>query len=158
MPDTTIAVNRTLTVAAPPERAFAVFTEGIGTWWPLQPYSIGTEPAVDAVVEPREGGRWFERSASGTECDWGHVLVWDPPNRVVLTWEISCDWQPDANARSEVDVRFTSDGDGRTRVDLEHRGLETYAERAEEMRSIFGSDNGWGGLLKHFVAAAESSG
>jgi uncharacterized protein YndB with AHSA1/START domain len=157
MPDTTIAVQRTLTVAAPPERAFTVFTERLGTWWPLQPYSIGEEPAVDAVVEPREGGRWYERAASGAECTWGHVRVWDPPGRVVLTWEISADWQPDPASTSEVDVRFTAEGDGRTRVDLEHRGLETYAERAEEMRAIFGSDNGWNGLLRPFAAAAEAA-
>ena len=157
MPDTTIAVHRTLTVAAPPERAFAVFTDGIGTWWPLQPYSIGSEPAVEAVVEPREGGRWFERSAAGTECDWGRVRVWDPPRRVVLSWEISCDWQPDPSATSEVEVRFTPDGDGRTRVELEHRGLETYAERAEEMRGMFGSENGWGKLLTQYAAAAEAA-
>lgn len=157
MPDTTIAVRRTLTVAAPPERAFEVFTSGIGTWWPLQPYSIGSEAAVDAVIEPREGGRWFERSASGTECDWGRVRVWDPPQRVVLTWEISADWQPDPSATSEVDVRFRAVDDGRTLVELEHRGLETYAARAEEMRAIFGSDDGWGGLLAHFTAAAEGA-
>lgn len=79
MPDTTIAVRRTLTVAAPPERAFEVFTSGIGSWWPLQPYSIGTEPAVEAVVEPREGGRWFERSADRCArtrcCSWAGVIV-----------------------------------------------------------------------------------
>jgi uncharacterized protein YndB with AHSA1/START domain len=157
MPDTTIAVRRTLTVAAPPERAFAVFTEGIGGWWPLQPYSIGEEPAVDAVLEPREGGRWFERSAGGAECDWGHVRVWDPPRRVVLTWEISADWQPDPTATSEVDVRFSAVDGGRTLVELEHRGLETYAERADEMRGIFGSENGWGALLSQFASAAEAA-
>lgn len=157
MPDTTIAVRRTLTVAAPPERAFAVFTEGLGGWWPLQPYSIGEEPAVDAVLEPREGGRWFERSAGGVECDWGRVRVWDPPRRVVLTWEISADWQPDPTATSEVDVRFSALDGGRTLVELEHRGLETYAERADEMRGIFGSENGWGALLSHFASAAEAA-
>ena len=157
MPDTTIAVRRTLTVAAPPERAFEVFTSGIGSWWPLQPYSIGAEPAVDAVVEPREGGRWYERAESGAECSWGHVRVWDPPRRVVLTWEISAAWQPDPEATSEVDVRFSAADGGRTLVELEHRGLETYAERAEEMRSIFGSDQGWSGLLAHFTAAAEAA-
>jgi uncharacterized protein YndB with AHSA1/START domain len=157
MPETTIAVHRTLTVAAPLDRAFTVFTERIGSWWPLQPYSIGAEPAVEAVMEPRAGGRWFERAASGAECDWGHVRVWEPPHRVVLTWEISADWQPDPAATSEVEVRFAAEGDGRTRVDLEHRGIETYAERANEMRDIFGSDNGWAGLLRPYAAAVEAA-
>jgi hypothetical protein len=74
---------------------------------------------------------------------------------VVLTWEISAAWQPDPGATSEVDVRFSAADGGRTLVELEHRGLETYAERAEEMRSIFGSDQGWGALLAHFTSAVE---
>ena len=152
--DETLVVRQSVVVDAPPERAFAVFTEGIGTWWPLDPYQIGEKPATTAVIEPREGGRWYERAADGTECPWGRVLAWEPPGRLVLTWEISCDWQPDPTAVSEVELRFAADGDGRTRVELEHRGLETYGERAQEMRDTFGSPGGWGGLLAKFVEAA----
>jgi uncharacterized protein YndB with AHSA1/START domain len=149
-----LAVRQTVVVDAPPERAFAVFTEGLGTWWPLQGYSIGAQPAVEAVIEPRAGGRWYERAADGTECPWGRVLAFEPPERLLLTWEISCDWQADASAQSEVEIRFHPHDGGRTRVELEHRGLETYGARAREMRDIFGSDSGWGGLLGRYAEAA----
>jgi uncharacterized protein YndB with AHSA1/START domain len=109
---------------------------------------------AEAVIEPREGGRWFERSEDGSECEWGRVLAWEPPDRVVLVWQLSPDWQYDAGLHTEIEVRFTAEGERRTRVELEHRGLENYAERAEQMRTILGSDDGWGGLLRRFAAAA----
>ena len=149
-----VAVRQSVVVDAPQDRAFAVFTERMTAWWPLQTHTIGAEPAAEAVIEPHEGGRWFERAADGTECDWGRVLAWDPPDRVLLSWEITCDWHHDASVHTEVDVRFTAEDDRRTRVELEHRGLEAYAERAEEMRGIFDSDGGWRGLLARFAAAA----
>lgn len=151
MTETTIAVRHALTVKAPVDRAFAVFTQRLGTWWPLEPYSIGDSKAVDAVLEPHEGGRWYEIGEDGSECTWGHVRTYDPPHRVVLSWEISADWQPDPTATSEVEVRFTATDEG-TRVELEHRGLETYGARTDEMRGIFGSENGWNGLLRAFAA------
>jgi uncharacterized protein YndB with AHSA1/START domain len=150
-----IAVQQRITVNAPPERAFEVFTGQIASWWPLATYSIGAQPAVAAEIEPREGGRWFERAADGSTCDWGRVLTWEPPRRVVLSWEISGDWKHDPAFASEVEIRFEPEGAGATRVELEHRGIETYGERAEEMRGIFGSDNGWGGLLRAFAGAVE---
>ena len=152
-----VAVRHSVVVDAPPERAFEVFTTGMTAWWPLDTHTIGTKPAAEAVIEPRVGGRWFERSDDGTECDWGRVLAWDPPDRVLLSWEITCDWHHDADVHTEVDVRFRAEDDGRTRVELEHRGLEAYAERAEEMRGIFDSDGGWRGLLARFADAAESA-
>lgn len=152
-----LAVRQSIVVDAPPPRAFAVFTEGIASWWPLATYTIGAAPPETATIEPRAGGRWYERAADGRECDWGRVLVWEPPERVVLTWEISADWQADPGVRTEVEVRFAAQDDGRTRVELEHRGLEAYAERAEEMRGIFGSDDGWLGLLRHFARAVEGA-
>jgi uncharacterized protein YndB with AHSA1/START domain len=149
-----VAVRQSVVVDAPPDRAFAVFTEGMTAWWPLGTHTIGATPAAEAVIEPRAGGRWFERSEDGTECDWGRVLAWEPPDRVLLSWEITCEWQHDASVRTEVDVRFHAEDDGRTRVELEHRGLEAYAERAAEMRGIFDSDGGWRGLLGRFAGAA----
>ena len=148
----TVAVRQSVDVRVPPERAFEVFTRDIGTWWPLEGYTIGAQPAVTAVIEPRSGGRWFERAADGSECQWGHVLAYEPPHRLVLSWEISCDWQPDAGAVSEVEIRFQAH-EGGTRVELEHRGLETYGDRAEQMRDTFGSPDGWGGLLAKYAAA-----
>jgi uncharacterized protein YndB with AHSA1/START domain len=148
------AVRQSIVVQAPQERAFAVFTEGMGSWWPLDSHVIGEKPVADAVVEPRAGGRWFERAESGSECDWGRVLAWEPPHRVVLSWEISPDWRHDPGIHTEVEVRFHPEDERRTRVEVEHRGLEAYAERAEEMRGIFDSEGGWRGLLARFAAAA----
>src|SRR3954471_15856458 len=148
------AVVKTVTVQAPRERAFTVFTEGMSAWWPLDGYHIGAAPAVDAVIEPREGGRWFERGDDGAECQWGRVLAWEPPGRVVLAWQIGADWAFDALLMTEVEVRFADAGEGRTRVELEHRDLERYGDRAEEMRATFGGDGGWNGLLQRFAADA----
>jgi uncharacterized protein YndB with AHSA1/START domain len=156
MPDQTdtLSVRHALSVGAPPDRAFDVFTTQMGSWWPLATYSTGEQPATDAIVEPREGGRWYERAADGSESDWGRVLAWDPPHRLVLGWQLSADFRPDPAILTEVEVRFSAEDGGSTRVELEHRGLEAYAERAEEMRAIFGSPQGWGGLLESFGAAA----
>ena len=147
-------VRRSMTVQAPQERAFAVFTEGIGTWWPLASYAIGSQPAVTAVLEGHEGGRWFERAADGTECEWGRVVAWEPPSRIVLTWAIDADWRPNPGVASEVEVRFTPVGDGATRVELEHRRLEAFAARAQEMRGLFDSPGGWNGLLEAYARHA----
>jgi uncharacterized protein YndB with AHSA1/START domain len=146
-----VAVRQSVVVETSPERAFYVFTEGMTSWWPIDSHSIGDRPMAEAVIEPRTGGRWYERGDDGTECDWGRVLAWEPPGRIVLAWQISAEWKADPTIRTEVEVRFTPEGDGRTRVDLEHRGLESFGERAEQMRAIFGSDGGWNGLLRRFA-------
>jgi uncharacterized protein YndB with AHSA1/START domain len=147
------AVRRSVTIQGLPDHAFAVFTDGLSTWWPLQTHTIGAQPAAAAIIEPRAGGRWFERAADGSETDWGRVLAWEPPHRLVLSWEITPDWQHDGAIDTEIEVTFVADGD-RTRVELEHRGLETYGDRAEEMRGIFESEGGWGGLLDRYATAA----
>jgi len=149
-----LAVRQSIVVDAPQDRAFAVFTDGMTAWWPLHSHTIGAKPAIAAVMEPQVGGRWFERAEDGSQCDWGRVLEWDPPHRLVLSWEITCDWRHDAEVRTEVEVRFHAEDERRTRVELEHRGLEAYADRAEEMRGIFDSDGGWPGLLRRFAGAA----
>jgi uncharacterized protein YndB with AHSA1/START domain len=148
-----LAVRQSVVVEASPERAFFVFTDGMTSWWPVDSHSIGDRPMAEAVIEPRTGGRWYERGDDGTECDWGRVLAWEPPARVVLAWQISADWEADPDVHTEIEVRFTPQDDGRTRVDLEHRGLESFGERAEQMRAIFGSDGGWNGLLRRFAGA-----
>jgi uncharacterized protein YndB with AHSA1/START domain len=152
-----LAVRQSIVVEAPRDRAFAVFTEGMSSWWPMESYSIAPGPMAAAVVEPREGGRWFERSEDGSETEWGRVLVWDPPSRVVLVWQLSADWSYDPSLHTEIEVRFTAEDDGRTRVDLEHRKLEAYAEAAEQMRTVLGSDDGWGGLLRRFAAVVTAA-
>jgi uncharacterized protein YndB with AHSA1/START domain len=149
-----LAVRQSIVVEAPRDRAFAVFTEGMTSWWPTDTYTIGAGPMAAAVVEPRVGGRWYERSEDGSETEWGRVLAWEPPDRVVLVWQLSPEWKYDPELHTEIEVRFSAEDDGRTRVELEHRKLENYAERAEQMRTILGSDDGWGGLLRRFAAAA----
>jgi uncharacterized protein YndB with AHSA1/START domain len=150
------AVRRSVTIQGAPDHAFAVFTDGLSTWWPLQTHTIGAQPAAAAIIEPRAGGRWFERAADGSETDWGRVLAWEPPHRLVLSWEITPDWQHDTAIDTEIEVTFVADGD-RTRVELEHRGLETYGDRAGEMRGVFESEGGWGGLLDRYATATGAS-
>jgi uncharacterized protein YndB with AHSA1/START domain len=149
-------VNKTLVVAAPQALAWRVFTEQIGTWWPLAHYKIGSAEAVDAVVEPRVGGRWYERGADGSDCSWGSVLVWEPPRRLVLTWDITADWKYDPALGTEIEVQFIADGEGRTRVELEHRKLDRYGERRDAMRRVFDTEGDWGRLLQMFAKVAEA--
>lgn len=146
-----VLVRQRIHVAAPPERAFDVFTSRMTEWWPLGTHHIGKSEAKEAVLEPRVGGRWFERGVDGSECDWGRVLTWEPPTRLVLSWEITCDWRHDAALHTEVEVRFAREGDG-TRVELEHRLLERYGDKAVDMKGIFDSEGGWKGLLGKFAA------
>jgi len=149
-------VRKEITVEASQARAFDVFTREHGAWWPLATHHIGSAAAETAIIEPHAGGRWFERAADGSECDWGRVLVWDPPGRLVLAWEISADWKHDESIDTEVEVRFVSLGPARTRVELEHRRLDRYGAAAEQMRGIFDSENGWTNILRLFVARAHA--
>jgi uncharacterized protein YndB with AHSA1/START domain len=152
------AVRRTITVDASVERAFEVFTDRFGTWWPMD-YHSGDQDPQTVVIEPRDGGRWYERAADGTEFDWGVVLAWEPPNRLVLAWRLDAQWKhnPDPMKQTEIEVLFTPDGPGRTRVDLEHRLLERFGGDADEMRATFDSDAGWVGLLKRYADAAAAA-
>ena len=110
------------------------------------------------MIEPRAGGRWFEIGEDGSECEWGEVLIWEPPTRILLAWRIGVDWQFDPNLLTEVDVHFSAPGGNATRVDLEHRLLENMGEAAEKVREIYGSDRGWAGLLAAYRGAANSNG
>jgi uncharacterized protein YndB with AHSA1/START domain len=148
------SVRKIVRVDASQATAWRVFTEKMGAWWPLENYKIGRAKAVDAVIEPRVGGRWYERGDDGSTCDWGRVLVWEPPSRLVLTWDISADWQPDPNLKTELELRFIADGTDRTQVELEHRNLDRYGERRDEMRRIFETEGDWGCLLASFARAA----
>jgi uncharacterized protein YndB with AHSA1/START domain len=151
------AVHKVVSVQAPPAVAWRVFTEQMGTWWPLANYKIGKAKAVDAVIEPHVGGRWYERGDDGSMCDWGRVLSWEPPSRLVLTWDISADWQFDPTLGTELEVRFIPDGTDRTRVELEHRRLDRYGARRDEMRTIFDSTGDWGRLLESFARTAAAA-
>jgi uncharacterized protein YndB with AHSA1/START domain len=110
-----------------------------------------------AIVEGRPGGRCYSEQTDGTECDWGTVLVWDPPHRFIMAWQTTPNWQyePDLAKSSEVEVRFTPEAGGFTRVDLEHRYLERHGEGADAMRTAVDSPEGWNGLLQLFRTQAE---
>jgi uncharacterized protein YndB with AHSA1/START domain len=151
-----LAVTKTVTVNAPQKHVFTVFTEGQSAWWPLKTHHIGAQTPQVAVIEPRVGGRWFERAADGSECNWGRVLLWEPFERVVLAWEIDAQFRQDPNLRTEVDVRFIAEGPGKTRVELEHRLLENFGDQADRMQAVFDSDGGWTGLLAGFATYLES--
>jgi uncharacterized protein YndB with AHSA1/START domain len=147
-------LRKVVSVKAPQEVAWRVFTERMSTWWPLATHKIGKAKAVEAVIEPRVGGRWYERGDDGSTCDWGRVLLWEPYSRLVLSWQISADWQYDPNLNTEVEVRFIAQGKDSTRVELEHRHLDRYGARRDEIRAIFDSEGGWSGLLASFARAA----
>jgi uncharacterized protein YndB with AHSA1/START domain len=120
-------------------------------------YKIGAANAVDAVIEPRAGGRWYERGEDGSTCDWGSVLVWEPPSRLVLSWDVGADWRYDANLKTEIEIRFIPEREGVTRVELEHRHLDRYGEHRDRMRAIFDKEGDWGRLLAMFARLAEES-
>jgi len=147
------SLRKVFRVKVPPAVAWGVFTDKMGSWWPLATHKIGKANAVDAVIEPRVGGRWYERGDDGSTCDWGRVLAWEPPSRLVLSWEISADWQHDPNLQTEVEVRFIAEGKEGTRIELEHRHLDRFGARRDEMRGIFDSEGGWSGLLASFARA-----
>jgi uncharacterized protein YndB with AHSA1/START domain len=142
-------VRKSLIVNATPEKSFTAFTSGIGRWWPRSK-SIGSAPQADVVLEPGVGGRWYERGADGSECEWGKVLQWQPPSRVVLAWQIGADWKYDPSLVTEVEITFTALGASETRVELEHRYLERLGPNAERLRAAFDSEDGWSGVLKGF--------
>jgi hypothetical protein len=151
---TLAAVNRSVTVQASRERAFEVFTAGFSTWWPMESHHIGERMAVEVVMEPRAGGRWFERDAEGAECIWGFVTEWDPPERVVLAWHLTPEYEfdPDPDRASEIEVRFTPQ-DGATLVELEHRGFEKHAETGARIRETVAGPGGWAELIELYAKA-----
>jgi uncharacterized protein YndB with AHSA1/START domain len=148
-------VRRTITVAASQERAFQVFTEQFGTWWPKE-YHIGEAEMADFVLEPKVGGRWYEVGVDGKECDTGRVTAYQPPDRLTLAWHLDGDWQydPDPAHASEVEVRFIAEGPERTRVELEHRGFDRHGDGAEGVWQSVSSPRGWTYCLELFAEKA----
>ncbi len=146
-------VRREVTVPAPPERAFAVFTERFDSWWPRS-HHIGKPEMAEAIIEPRAGGRWYERGVDGSECDWGEVLAYDPPHRLMLSWHLDGEWayDPDPSHASEIEVAFTPADEG-TRVELTHRRFERHGATADALREGVGGEGGWSGLLKLYSEA-----
>lgn len=145
------SVESTIVVDAPIERAFTVFTDGMGSWWPREHHILQVD-LVETVFEPRQGGHVYDRGVDGSECRWGRVLAYEPPTRVVFSWDISLQWQfeGDPQRTSEVEVRFVAEGPDRTRVELEHRNLDRHGDGWEQMRDVVASPDGWGLTLRNF--------
>jgi DNA-binding transcriptional ArsR family regulator len=146
---TVAPVKKTLRVNAPQTRAFEVFTARFESWWP-KGHHIGKAEMKHVFIEPMAGGRWYEEGVDGSECDWGKVLAWDPPSRLVLSWHLNGQFQYDETVNSEIEVHFIAEGAGVTRVELEHR---ITAADAELIRAGVDSPNGWTGLLASYQAA-----
>jgi uncharacterized protein YndB with AHSA1/START domain len=155
---TTHALNTTVqasvVVNAPADRAFKLFTEQFDRIKPRDHNMLSVDIA-ESVFEPRVGGRVFDRGADGSECQWGRVLAYEPPARIVFTWDISPAWQieTDPDKASEVEVRFVEDGPDRTRVELEHRHLDRHGDGWEGTREGVSGDQGWPLYLRRFAAA-----
>jgi uncharacterized protein YndB with AHSA1/START domain len=149
------AIRKSLTVAVSPEKAFQVFTDGFDRWWPKS-HTIGKAALKRAVIEPRQGGRWYGIDVDGHEDEWGEVLAWEPPGRLVLAWRINGQWAPDPDVETEVEVRFTPLAGGQTQVEFEHRHLERLGEAGAAARAAMESPGGWSGLLAAFKQTAES--
>ena len=151
-PEISIApVRKSIVVAASAQRAFEVFTSGIDRWWPKS-HGIGASPVRESVIEPFAGGRWYTRHEDGSDVVVGHVQVWQPHERFVVSWQISADWKPEARVAlaSEVEVRFVVESEARTRIELEHRNFERMGlEAGEKMRNAV--DGGWSPLLELFA-------
>jgi uncharacterized protein YndB with AHSA1/START domain len=145
-------VRREIVVEAPAERAFRVFTERLDEIKPRD-HNLLTSDIDVTVVEPRAGGRIYDRAVDGSECEWATVLAFEPPARVVFSWNISAHWQlePDPDRRSEVEVSFAAVGPERTRVAIEHRHLDRHGDGWEGMRDGVAAENGWSLYLARFA-------
>jgi uncharacterized protein YndB with AHSA1/START domain len=146
-------VRSSIVVDAPIDRAFRVFTEDFGAFKPREHNLLAVDIA-ETVLEPRAGGSVFDRGVDGSECRWGRVLAYEPPDRVVIGWDISPTFQleVDRDRSSEVEVRFIAEGPSRTRVQLEHRNLDRHGDGWEGMRAEVDGDQGWPLYLERYAA------
>jgi uncharacterized protein YndB with AHSA1/START domain len=148
-----VVVRRQIVVDAPLDRAFEVFTQQFGDFKPPE-HNLLAAPIAETVFEPRAGGHIYDRATDGSECHWARVLVYEPPQRVVFSWDIGPTWQvePDPERTSEVEVTFTAEPDGRTRVELEHRNLDRHGPGWEAVSGGVGHDQGWPLYLDRYAA------
>jgi uncharacterized protein YndB with AHSA1/START domain len=145
------SIQHQVTVEAPIERAFTVFTKDFGRFKPREHNLLAVDIA-ETVFEPRAGGRLFDRGVDGSECQWARVLAYEPPDRVVISWDISPRWQveTDLDKTSEVEVRFIAEGPDRTRVELEHRHLDRHLDGWQSMREGVDAGDGWPLYLQRY--------
>jgi hypothetical protein len=155
-------VRKSVRVQTGAQRAFSVFVEQMETWWPAT-HHIGNTPFQAIFIEPRVGGRWYERNVKGEDCTWGWVLAWDPPHAVRLSWHVgpghdSPDWKfdPDTSRASELEIRFLPQGPHSTLIELEHSKLERHGEGYEQLRALFDGPGAWVSILEQFARRMES--
>jgi uncharacterized protein YndB with AHSA1/START domain len=146
-------VRRQVVVSAPQAKAFSAFVDRFGDFKPPEHNLLGA-PITETVFEPRVGGAIYDRAADGSECRWARILAYEPPDRVVFSWDISPQWQivTDPDLTSEVEVRFVPEGQDRTRVELEHRHLDRHGPGWESVGDGVGSDQGWPLYLTRYAA------
>jgi len=151
-PAAATSIRHEIVVEAPIERAFSVFTTGFGSFKPPEHNILGVDIA-ETTFEPREGGHVYDRGVDGSECRWARVLAYEPPHRVVISWDISPQWQieTDIEKTSEVDVRFIAETPNRTRVELEHRNLDRHGNGWDAVRDGVDSESGWPLYLRRFA-------
>jgi uncharacterized protein YndB with AHSA1/START domain len=151
-------VRSSTVVNAPVDRAFAVFTGAIGSWWPPEHHILEAKLA-EMVFEPRVGGHVYDRGVDGSECRWARVLAYDPPHRVVISWDINLQWQIETHpdSTSEVEVQFIPETPDRTRVVLEHRNIDRHGEGWEQMHGAVGSADGWAVGLQSLAKRLEDA-
>ncbi|QIG51390.1 ATPase [Nordella sp. HKS 07] len=147
-------VRKSIVVKTGIDKAFAVFTGSMGRWWPATHSTNRASPLAEVIMEPSPQGRWYERGQDGSECQWGHVIAWEPPHRVLLAWQLNGEWQFDPGLVTELEIRFTPQGAHATRVELEHRNLERLGDHAERARTAFDGEGGWAGLLAAYADIA----
>ena len=146
-------VRRQIMVDAPLEKAFTVFTDRFGDFKPAE-HNMLAVPIAETVFEPKVGGHIFDRGTDGSECRWARILAFDPPHRVVFSWDIGPTWQiePNTNKTSEVEVRFTAESPTRTKIELEHRHLDRHGPGWEGVREGVDGDAGWPLYLERYAA------
>lgn len=142
-------VKHDVVVPLAPSAAFDLFVSRMNDFWP-RTHKIGSSSMVEAVLEPNAGGRWYERGEDGGECDWGRVLVWEPPSRLTLNWQINADWKFDPDLTTEVDIRFLAVGENVTQVILEHGNMDRFGSQENAVRAAFDSPGGWPGILARY--------
>jgi uncharacterized protein YndB with AHSA1/START domain len=149
-------VRRQVTVGAPIEKAFEVFTARFGDFKPRE-HNLMDSPVAETVFEPRVGGSIYDRATDGSECHWARVLVFEPPHRVVFSWDIGPTWQVETEPEntSEVEVRFVAETPGRTRVELEHRNIDRHGPGWPSVADGVGHDQGWSLYLSRYAALFE---
>src|SRR3954470_18247326 len=156
MTQTTDAVTHSVLVPLAPDKAFGLFADRFGEWWPKDSHHIADADAAEVFLEPREGGRWYERAEDGAECEWGRVLEVDRPNRILLAWHLTPEWRydPDPATATQVEVTFIAEEPATTRVTLTHSGFEVHGEPGAAMRESVGGDGGWAAPMELYKKPA----